>query len=441
MVKRLLQAGLLAGLCLSMTGCSLWNMSVEGLISAPKLSEEQTKIHESLIKRTGKNITLKYPQNGEYRSAFVITDLDGDGSNEAMAFYENTSVDSNGDGIRLNVLDQDSKGDWTSVFDAAGDGTDVDQVLVSKLGSDDTLSVLVGYKTINIEEKTLDVYRYEDQKLNLITTETYSVLDTMDINNDGYNEIFAIQQDSETASSQAFLLRMKDGALTKESSMKMASGSSTYVSYQKGKVTASRRGVFVDSLNADGMLQTEIVFYRYGTLQNPMAQLPDLLLTATVRQPGYYSTDIDGDGIVEIPVTSIMRGYEQAEATDVLYETTWYSYEDFYQLKKKYIGYYSVSSGYAMMFPSRWQSLVMVKKDTTTGELVFYKYEGNLEDSTTELMRIVVSPKSETADYEYDGYELITSQGQLDYLVKRKPGQLESLVLTLDEVRNNFYVI
>ena len=55
--------------CLTMTGCSALNFSVEGLINAPKLSSEQSEIHQALIESVGSNITLKYPENGEYRSA------------------------------------------------------------------------------------------------------------------------------------------------------------------------------------------------------------------------------------------------------------------------------------------------------------------------------------------------------------------------------------
>ena len=35
--------------CLTMTGCSALNFSVEGLINAPKLTSEQSEIHQALI--------------------------------------------------------------------------------------------------------------------------------------------------------------------------------------------------------------------------------------------------------------------------------------------------------------------------------------------------------------------------------------------------------
>ena len=65
-----------------MTGCSALNFSVEGLINAPKLTSEQSEIHQALIESVGSNITLKYPKNGEYRSAYVIANIDDEPTDE-----------------------------------------------------------------------------------------------------------------------------------------------------------------------------------------------------------------------------------------------------------------------------------------------------------------------------------------------------------------------
>ena len=58
----------------------------------------------------GSNITLKYPKNGEYRSAYVIANIDDEPTDEAMVFYEYTSNGSEEDGLRVNILDKDEDG-------------------------------------------------------------------------------------------------------------------------------------------------------------------------------------------------------------------------------------------------------------------------------------------------------------------------------------------
>lgn len=189
------------------------------------------------------------------------------------------------------------------------------------------------------------------------------------------------------------------------------------------------------------MLSTEFIYYRYDALQDPIAQIGTDLANLTVRPEGYYSADVDGDDIIEIPTTKPMTGYEYLPAEEQLYLTTWCEYRDFYELVPKYTGYYSISNGYMMCFPESWVGNVTVKRDERTGENVFYVYNGSLEDSTIELMRIAISSRSESEQYLLSGYQKITASGQLDYLVKISAVTNSGMELMLRDVIQNFHVI
>jgi len=427
-----------------MSGCSAVSFTVDGLLNAPKLTEEQSEIHQALIAAVGSNITLKYPKNGENRSAYVIADIDGEEGDEAIVFYEYGSG-GNGDGLRVNLLDKDDKGKWYSVKELAGAGTDVDRVIISPMGDYNRTSVLVGYQTITSEDKTLEVYSYNDGDFKRVGLNTYSVLETLDINSDRYNELIAIERTTNTetgaVSAAASMLDMKDGELVKGDAIEMCTGVVSYEASLTGLLNPEHEAIFIDGINAEGMMQTEVVYYRYSGLQNPMQQSPEKLLPLCTRPAGYFSADMDGDGVVEIPGTQAMTGYENAVAEEMVYMTTWNVYEDFFNLAEKYRGYYSISDGYFFSFPNRWKDKVTVKRDPDTDELVFYKYDGDINSSMGEIMRIAVSAKSKSGAFSDDGYSLIDSKGQLDYLVKLPADRREQLILTIDEVKNNFYII
>lgn len=435
---------LTAGLCAVMSGCSAVSFTVDGLLNAPKLTEEQSEIHQALIAAVGSNITLKYPKNGENRSAYVIADIDGEEGDEAIVFYEYGSG-GNGDGLRVNLLDKDEKGKWYSVKELAGAGTDVDRVIISPMGDYNRTSVLVGYQTITSEDKTLEVYSYSGGDFKRVGLNTYSVLETLDINSDRYNELIAIERTTNTetgaVSAAASMLDMKDGELVKGDAIEMCTGVVSYEASLTGLLNPEHEAIFIDGMNAEGMMQTEVVYYRYSGLQNPMQQSPEKLLPLCTRPAGYFSADMDGDGVVEIPGTQAMTGYENAVAEEMVYMTTWNVYEDFFNLAEKYRGYYSISDGYFFAFPNRWKDKVTVKRDPDTDELVFYKYDGDINSSMGEIMRIAVSAKSKSGAFSDDGYSLIDSKGQLDYLVKLPADRREQLILTIDEVKNNFYII
>ena len=136
-----------------------------------------------------------------------------------------------------------------------------------------------------------------------------------------------------------------------------------------------------------------------------------------------------------------MPGHENLPDEEKVLMTSWLNFKDFYELESKYSGYYSISNGYQMIFPKRWQGVVTTKIDAATKEAVFYSYSGDVSAFMVELMRITVCPKNETEDYEYQGYEIIGSSGQLDYLVKLPTYKREPLILTMDEVKNSFYIV
>lgn len=435
------------------TGCTPINFGVDNLLAAPKLTAEQSEIHEALIDAVGSNVTLKYPKNGSNRSAYVVANLDDDAQDEALVFYEYTG-DPADNGLRLNLLDKDSNDNWVSVKEIAGAGTDVDKVILTKMGSSSSVNILVGYQTLSGDEKSLEIYTYKNGEFKRIGTSSYSVLEALDINSDGSNELVTIRRsvnpESGLVTAKAALLELRkvtaeDGSISEEvtlsQSIDMCDNVSSYARAVTGRLADGRLALYTDVMNAEGSLRTELVYYRYSALQNPMQLQSEKLLPLCTRPAGYYCVDIDGDGIIEIPSTRTMLGYENAVPEEQLMLTSWMEYEDFYQLKEKHKGYYSVSDGYAMMFPSRWSDKVTVKKDSTANEIVFYKFEGDINSEMTELMRIAVASKQQSQAYLYDGYQVVKSVGQLDYLVKLPNNKREQLILTIDEVKNNFYVI
>ncbi len=430
---------------LTFSGCSFGSFSVDTLLEAPKLSKEQEGIYDALMKNVGNNIVLKYPRSGSNRSAYMVTNIDDEPTDEAIVFYEfnnnlpglsnNDTIDS---GVRLCVLDKDEKDEWKVVSDIAGAGTDVDRIIVSRLDGSGNISVIVGYSTLSINEKVMEVYNYSQGMLTLAAQDSYSVMETLDIDNDGYNEIITVQSGGDNALATASLLSMSEGQIVKTNIINMSERFQSVASYVKGKLTDYNKALFIDCRYDESRLQTEFLYYKYDSLQNPVAKMGSDLADFTVRPDGYYSTDMDNDGIVEVPTVVPMPGYELAAPEEQMYLTTWNAYRDYYEFYPKYVGYYSISDGYMLDFPEEWQSAVTVKRDAVTGESVFYVFDTSLEESTQEFMRISISSRDDADEYEKRGYKRITSVGQIDYLV-RFTGSMEDV--DLSKIKSRFYVI
>ena len=434
-------AAALALAILPATGCTGINLSVDSMLAAPKLTEEQQRIHEALISAVGRGITLKYPRSGNNRSAYVIANLDSEPSEEALVFYEYTGGDN--EVVRVNLLDRKEDGSWYSVKELAGVGTEVDKVVISPMSGGSSLDILVGYQGLT-GENTLEIYSYTGDSFQRVGSDTYSLLEAVDINSDGTDEIVTIQrtEDPDTAavSAKAYLLKLENGEIIKDDGIDMCEGVTSYTSANACELSNGDPAVCIDGLNTDGKLITELVYYKYSSLQNPMQLRSEKLLPQCTRPAGYAAADINNDGVYEIPSVKPMLGYEDAITEEQVMQTTWCVYEDFYKLTPVVSGYYSVEDDYTIAFPSRWSDMVTVKTDPETEETVFYKYGGNINGDMPELMRIKAATREESEEYLHEGYRLIESVGQLDYIVKLPTNKREPLILTIDEVQNSFYV-
>lgn len=441
-MKKLKKAALCA-VSLLLTGCSALNFSVEGLVDAPKLTQEQAQIHEALTESVGSNITLKYPRNGDYRSAYVIADIDDEPDDEAIVFYEYKDA-SKDKGMRINILDTDEDGKWHSVKEVHGSGVDIDKVLIAPLGTGSAKKVIVGYQNSSADEKALEIYSYEDDDFKKVGSDTYSVLELLDLDSDSVSDLVAIQKtvnaETEKVTAKASVLRLEGGEVKRTQTIDMLDNVLNYVKVTKGLLTDGRRALFVDSISSEGNMQTEIVYFRYSTLQNPILQRREKLLPlCTSPAVRGYCTDIDGDGIIEIPSMKAMTGYENAEADQMKYMTSWCVYKDFYELEEKFSGYQSGNAFIA--FPKRWEGKVTVKTDDEMGEVICYKFTGDVNTSDVELVRFCSAVKDDDEKITAKGYELILSKGQLNYYVKLPKDTDDQLVLTIDEVKNNFYAV
>lgn len=82
-----------------------------------------------------------------------------------------------------------------------------------------------------------------------------------------------------------------------------------------------------------------------------------------------------------------------------------------------------------------------VKADSYTGEYVFFRYDGSLNSSDTELMRIAAVDSLNESAYLENGYFTVESRSGICYMIKISSDINEPLVPTQAEVKNNFYLI
>lgn len=396
-----------------LSGCNFAS-SIDNLMAPPKLSAVQEQIYNALTDAAGTSISLKYPKSGKYLSAFIIEDIDGDGGDEAVVFYEKTSLAAQENTLRINILDQ-QRGKWRSVCDTPADGAEIERVMISRLGSNERTNLIIGSSLINRSEKSVSIFTYnaEEGSIEKTFSEAYSFIDVTDLDNDNENEFLLLAGSVTGSSAVAEAYKLDSTGKYHKYSTPLSGSFTEFDSLGYGEIGDGRKGLYIDAVSGAGSIQTDVI-YMDSTGLNKVFTLPEESL-ATIRPTGYSSFDIDGDGILEIPVQTISPGYEDVPETEQMKITEWKFVSGEDRLERKCSSYASVNDGYIFVFPEKWRNNVTVRRDSVNDEIVFCRYSDG--ETGRELMRIYCAEDSPSReDRISNGYMLMKTKGDSSYL-------------------------
>ena len=169
-------------------GCAFPQSGVESLLAAPRLSEEQSEIYSALVRETGNDIKLLYPQRGENRSAFLVINLDEEATDEAVAFYQSTSVNVTSP-IHMAVLDK-LDGEWRSVHDISLEGSQVEDASVMREGGSVLLAVGLTHSSDNAS--LLKIYSFNGRTMDEMYSESYQAKIICDMDGDDRDDVVLV---------------------------------------------------------------------------------------------------------------------------------------------------------------------------------------------------------------------------------------------------------
>lgn len=429
-------AALMAALTLS--ACST-GFSVDNLLMPPKLDEQQNEIYQALISSTGSGISLKYPKSGDYRSAFVVRNIDGEEGDEAMVFYASDSVQTGESGLRMKVLDQ-YDGKWQAVYDIACMGSEVESLSFTSIGEGENIDIVVRYSMLNQTEKAFSVLSYSDGIVNELYNSFYSSLEVMDLNVDGYNELITIVPDKVTGISTAYMFGRSGGKLKRLSQAELAGAHADILRVTTGTLDSGISALYVDYSRGQGQYGTDVIYCSGNMLVSPDSGV--ISRFSNDYTADLYCTDIDGDGFMEIPSMTPLPGYETLAKSEQLCAVQWYNIR-FHSIMQEHYGYYSSKYSFALMFPNRWYGIVTAVPNLLNNEIIFIGYDadkGLVVDESTELMRIKIVDKGDSdAQRAVTGMTLIGANADnLYYCYQADGNDTGKLALSMSELQDSF---
>ncbi len=434
-MKRILTL-LLALSLLALTGCDFISFSVDELLTAPSIADEQTAIYNALIAHTGKGIKLEYPVLGDNHSAFIFGNIDKDEDEEALAFYSFSGEDN----VHMCILERAEDGSWRATYEATGDGDVLDRVYINNVNG--LVDIIIGYGRSGFADGTMVIYRVHEGSLLSLNESTYTILEIEDMDGNGRVEIIITNKVG--MNTVVTVITNPDGVNYTTHPAVLGSSALSIANHTFGSIDENRKAFFLDIVEEDGYTYTELLYLTEDGLVCPTSGVVGMR-EATQRPIGYNSVDYDGDGRVELPLTEPFIGYTGVVLSRAQLMTVWMNYDaERVAFTREAYSYYSANGRYVFKLPNRWVGFVSVVEDTETGEITFVKYD-NSAMSIQEMLPIMslkrLSDSSELEEHLDKGYQQIAATDYGVYLVRTLAEEKEPLVLTNDEIRNNFYTI
>lgn len=437
---------LVCAICLS--GCQFGGFDTLSLMRPPKATGDEANIQQILEEAGGSDLTLKYPQKGDYRSAIVMYDITGDGEEEAVAFYaSNKGKDTS---THMMVIGS-TNGKWTNWGDFVGLGSTVDRICFGDLNGDGIHEIIVGwgnsYNTLN----ALSVYQYQEGKIVSVEVDYhYSSIAIADFGRDGEDEIFisTLNNASEDITADAKLLQMdgETGQINNISRVELDPAVSRYEAMTVGDISPGIMGVVIDGYREDGRMITEIVYWdqEKNRMVAPLSSKEEN--NPTERVTSTISSDIDGNGVIEIPFVTQMPGEAApSDGTEPCYLTQW----NWFHVEKGtwefvYNMITNFSDGYGFQLPEEWEGHVTAKIETETKTLTFYEWVVDRDGVGAQgvaILKIQVFSDSEWQDGNgTEGFAVLRKQNGRVYAVQI-PSTGSPYSLTYEEVQKNFKLV
>lgn len=432
---------LMMSLSLVLAGCAMPKLTLdpEELYALPELPARYTTLNQQLNAIQESSAEYAAPVSGSNIQPVQMVDLDGDGREEALAFFRQSDGEKP---LKIYVF-TDNGNSYTQTAVIEGSGLAVYSIAYSDMNGDGRMEIIVGWR-VSMDLQALAVYALEPGGARELARSNYVKYAVADLNGDGMQEltVFRANQDG-VGAADCYL--WKNGALTLSSTIRVSMTMAELS--QQGKVTVGtlRSGepaLFVTGV-AEGMrAMTDVLLLRGGELNNAVLSPTTGVSGESSRFRALYPADINGDGVTEVPRTVALYG-EELEG-DTAQRVDWISFDAAGAAIRVLSTYHAIEDGWYLQLPDGWADTIYVGRSASADEASVTFYMGDSRDqSYTPVLRITTLSGSnrERLAVRTGRFILGRNDGVIyaGELLKGNEGWADGV--TEDEVRNAFSLI
>ncbi len=427
-------------LCIFLAGCDIFTADTAELLSPPALSGDISPIAEAITASAGGEYTLKYPSKGNFRSAVVQNDINGDGTLEAIAFYSlDNATGENPVNMVINLI-SNNDGKWVSSAQQRIVAGGVDRIDFCDLDGDGVEEILVGWEIYGTSEMQVAVYSFKGGELIQRMLQKYTNFVCCDLDQNGTNEIMLIKFNAAEGTNSASVYSLTESGVTELYSCPLDKTVQSVGEPIVATLSSGRPAVYIDEVKGVGAI-TEVLFVEKNALVNPLMNPESGETLQTLHNTNITVKDINGDGIPEIPIQENVPSISKSALSEKLYFTNWCSYNG-EALTSQMTTMINNNDGYYYILSQKWAGQIAVLKDTELRVREIYTYNNETLTAGESLVtfKTVDAEDWQAGKYSRQGYKVIMND-ELSYYLCKISEKAAASGITIDTVKQNFKLL
>lgn len=374
MKKRTLFLMILAMTALLFTGCAM--RTVEEMYALPKRSKEYGDL-QIAVDSAMYGLTYSAPRSGDNQQTMQMADLDGDGEEEYLVFAKGASEKP----LQILIFKKEADGTVRTMETIGSNGMNFEQVEYVQFDERPGYELVIGLQVSDQVLRSVAVYSFANGDAELLLLNSYSKFLTCDLDENGRQELMVFRPgEAELERGMAVLYSTRDGQIVRSVETELSQEPSQIRRITLSNLQDGTPAVYIASSAEENTIVTDVLAMKDDILTNITMISEASTSIKTLRNYYVYGSDMDNDGVLELPSMITMKAVGEQEWSEDQFLLRWFSLNLNGWEVDKLFTFHNYVGGWYLQLDNQWASRVSVEQKEDA--FIFYLWDETYQEAT-----------------------------------------------------------